>query len=256
MPTISAGATSSITLVAGQTVTFSPGAGEALTYEVTRSSILIGGGRITSGRTLGPYEAGDVMTITADRGAADYSLDIYTDPADSASHGKVRILKATTGTYTVTGGTAGTKTTLLTVALPDDDWSIANLNVRLVIEYGVYYTNSDNTKTYGIDIGTTAGTAVALRTQAPTDTGTASETTRMVVQRDAANSTRLRIEIPNNYRVFGNAAGSGATVGTLASASINPDTTGMSLFFHGAVDPNTEAITFEHVYVALEKAEQ
>ena len=58
-----------------------------------------------------------------------------------------RVLKATTGSLQRTGGTEGTKTTLLEVPLTDG-W-LSDPTVRLVIEYAANYTNSANTKNYG-----------------------------------------------------------------------------------------------------------
>lgn len=164
--------------------------------------------------------------------------------------GQSRVLKATTGALQLTGGTAGVKTTLLTVALPDG--LLSDPTVRLVIEYATNYTNSANVKNYGIDIGSTAGTAVTLRSQAPTTT--ASETTLFVMQRSTTTPARFWIALPNNARVFGTAPGSGATSGVLASASIDPAATGQNLYFWAQINPNTEQITFETIYVKLEKA--
>lgn len=176
------------------------------------------------------------------------TITIYPEAYNSNG---VKILKSTTGAYQLTGGTAGVKTTLLQVPIPDG-W-LSDLSVRMVIQYAVDYTNSANTKQFGVDIGATAGTAVTLRSQSPTTTGQATDL--VVVQRNAASPSRFWIVVPNNARVFGSPAGSGSTVGVAASASIDPDATGQSLFFWAQINPNTEQVTFEHIFVSLERAE-
>ena len=77
MPTISAGTTATITLAANQTVSFAPDPGETATYVVTRAGATVGGDRVTGQRTVGPFAEGDSMSITADRGAVDYTLGTY-----------------------------------------------------------------------------------------------------------------------------------------------------------------------------------
>lgn len=203
--------------------------------------IIDAAGRVIGYRNLATDQ--DEAVLTASQVAA---------VAELLTNGHRRVLKATTGAVQLTGGVAGTKTTLMQVTLPDE-W-LSDPTVRLVIEYAVNYTNSANVKNYGIDIGATAGTAVAIRTQAPTTT--ASETTLLVMQRSTSSPSRFYLTIPNNFRLFGNAAGAGATAGVLASASIDPAATGQSLFFWATINPNTEQVTFEHIYVALERSEQ
>lgn len=150
-------------------------------------------------------------------------------------------------------GTAGVKTTLFEVPIPNGFLNL--LNVRLDIEYAANYTNSANLKQYGIDLGSSAGTAVNIRQQSPAAVGLASETTRLVMGRSNIDPARFWITIPNNYRVFGNAPGAGATAGVLASALLDPNAAAdWSLFFWAQLSNAGEQISFEHITVALDRS--
>jgi hypothetical protein len=88
MTTVSAGASGSYTFAANEQATISPTQGEACEVEVRRAGVLIAGRRVTTELSIGPFDAGDVMQLTAQRGAVDYTISAYagshTDTLDSA----------------------------------------------------------------------------------------------------------------------------------------------------------------------------
>lgn len=170
--------------------------------------------------------------------------------------GQTRVLKSFTGRSQLTGGTVNTKTVLMEVPIPDG--ALADLSIRMDIELSINYTNNANTKSWGVALGTSsaAGGTVAgsvdLRTISPTTT--ASITDKIIVQRSAETPTRLYLVVPNNARIMGTNATSGATVGVLASASINPDAVSQSLWIWGRLDTaNTDQVSLEHLFVQLQK---
>lgn len=79
MTTVSAGASGSYTFAANEQATISPTQGEACEVEVRRAGALIAGRRITTELSIGPFDAGDVMQLTAQRGAVDYTISTYND---------------------------------------------------------------------------------------------------------------------------------------------------------------------------------
>lgn len=170
--------------------------------------------------------------------------------------GQALILKSFTGRSQLTGGTVGTKTVLMEVPIPDSSFS--DLSVRMDIELSINYTNNANTKSWGVAVGTgsaaggTVAGSVDLRTISPTTTASISD--KIVVQRSAESPTRLYLVVPNNARIFGTNATSGPTVGVLASASIDPTSTGLSLWIWGRLDTaNTDQVSLEHLFVQLQR---
>lgn len=79
MTTVSAGSSSSYTFAQNEQALVSPAQGEACEVEVRKAGALIAGRRITSEMSFGPFDAGDVMQLTAQRGAVDYTISTYTD---------------------------------------------------------------------------------------------------------------------------------------------------------------------------------
>lgn len=77
MPTVAAGSTASYTLPSQQQITLTFDQGERAEWEVRRSGTLVASGSATTTRTIGPFNAGDVLSITASRGAVDYAAASY-----------------------------------------------------------------------------------------------------------------------------------------------------------------------------------
>lgn len=77
MTTVSAGATGTYTFSATGTVDIALTAGDSAGVTITRGSS-ISGQTLTSSRNIGPFLSGDVMTITARRGAVTYTINAYT----------------------------------------------------------------------------------------------------------------------------------------------------------------------------------
>lgn len=76
MTTVSAGTASTYTFSQGESVTVSPDAGEAAQVIVTCAGVQKAGTVITATRTLGPFNAGDLLSVTALRGDVDYTVQI------------------------------------------------------------------------------------------------------------------------------------------------------------------------------------
>ena len=74
MPNVAAGTTASYTFTSRQTIGFTTDPGEALTYQVLRAGATIAAGRGTSDASIGPFLTGDVLSVTAQRGAVDYTI--------------------------------------------------------------------------------------------------------------------------------------------------------------------------------------
>ena len=74
MTTISAGASGSYTFAQNEQALISPAQGEACQLTVLRSGVVIDSRRVTTEKVIGPFSAGDVMTLTAQRGAVDYTV--------------------------------------------------------------------------------------------------------------------------------------------------------------------------------------
>ena len=75
MPNVAAGTTASYTFTSRQTIGFTTDPGEALTYQVLRAGATIASGRATSDSSIGPFLTGDVLSVTAQRGAVDYNIN-------------------------------------------------------------------------------------------------------------------------------------------------------------------------------------
>lgn len=77
MTTVSAGATASETLTATSTVTITPAANGTAFATIKRGARLLYSHELRHAETVGPYLTDDVLTITAARGAVDYTVDAY-----------------------------------------------------------------------------------------------------------------------------------------------------------------------------------
>jgi hypothetical protein len=77
MTTVSAGATGTATLAATSTINITLDPTEKAYVTVARGAVTLFGGSIASSCTIGPYLTGDVFTITAQRGAVDYTVSPY-----------------------------------------------------------------------------------------------------------------------------------------------------------------------------------
>ena len=105
MPNVSAGTSASVTLSGAQTIEFSLDQNEEAQVIVTRSGVQRYGGSVRSSMTIGPYLSGDVLTITASRGAVDYTLASYSDPQiDAAESAAIHTLVSGAGTYVNANG--------------------------------------------------------------------------------------------------------------------------------------------------------
>ena len=266
-------------LTQGQTATLAMVKADSVTIESGQSMVSIEypvGTKIFEGRgarTFGPFTGGS-LKITATAGTCEYEYADGSDPvaaitgtpSDQAAFqalvsgagisGQAYILKSFTGRSQLTGGTAGVKTALMEVPIPDG-W-LSRLDVRMDIELAINYTNNADNKEWGVALG--AGSAFGGTVAASVDlrqltgTTTASITDKIVVQRSAETPTRLYLALPNNARSFGTNAGAGATIGALASASIDPDATGRSLWVWARNPVNTaNQISLEHLFVQMQR---
>lgn len=77
MPTISAGSAGSYTFTGTQTITITCDPAEVALWEVSRAGRVVASSRAGNDQVIGPFQAGDVLTITAARGAIDYTVNAY-----------------------------------------------------------------------------------------------------------------------------------------------------------------------------------
>lgn len=164
-------------------------------------------------------------------------------------------LKSFTGRSQLTGGTPATKMPLMEVPLPNG-W-ISRLDVRLNIEASYNWTNSANTKEWGVAIGDSSSiggdvnSTVDFRTLSFTTTASISD--KLVIGRNGATPSRLYLAVPNNARIFGTNATTGTTVGVLASALIDPDAVDQSIWIWGRIANAADQISLEHLSVRFER---
>jgi hypothetical protein len=74
MPTISAGSSSTFTLAFNATVNLVVDQGESVSIVVLRRGVQVFGQRVSVSQSFGPFLSGDVVQITAQKGAANYTL--------------------------------------------------------------------------------------------------------------------------------------------------------------------------------------
>lgn len=84
MPTVAAGTSASATLAGSQTIALALDPNEEAQVSIARSGAQVYGASVRTSMTIGPYLSGDVLTITAARGAVDYTLASYSDPVIDA----------------------------------------------------------------------------------------------------------------------------------------------------------------------------
>lgn len=85
MTTVTAGATGTYTLTGPQTIAIDVAANEQAQAIVIRAGVQIYGDTVRSGTVIGPFLAGDVFTLTAQRGDVDYTVASYSDPSIDAA---------------------------------------------------------------------------------------------------------------------------------------------------------------------------
>jgi len=81
MPTVAAGSTASHTFTAPATVVITFDPNEEAVVAVSRGGRPLFGQRMATSRSVGPFQTGDVLTLTASRGAVDYEVFPYVAPA-------------------------------------------------------------------------------------------------------------------------------------------------------------------------------
>jgi hypothetical protein len=84
MTAVTIGDTSSTTLDAVSTVSVDLGPSEAAHVVVRRDGVPVFSQALKSSRTIGPFQIGDVVSVTAQRGTVDYTVDAFAVPVGLA----------------------------------------------------------------------------------------------------------------------------------------------------------------------------
>lgn len=163
-----------------------------------------------------------------------------------------RTLKNFTGQNVLTGGTINTKTLLMQVPLPDGCLLDYRAGIRVSAIFG--FTMNTNSKACGVDIGTSFGTASNMwgRTRASATSG--AESILIDFQRSPLDSTKLLLAY-GQAAPYEGAPNNNISTYTLHH-SINPASTGLSLYFWGnLITANTDQVTLARAKVELAVAE-
>ena len=108
MPTVTAGTSTSETLSARSTVAVTLDSAERAIVSVARLGAQVARDLVSNGSTVGPYLAGDVLTVEALRGDVDYTVTAYTPAYPSKLEESLTSLQVAWVQSSVSGGVAVT----------------------------------------------------------------------------------------------------------------------------------------------------
>lgn len=164
-----------------------------------------------------------------------------------------RVLKNFTGANVLTGGTINTKTLLMQVAIPDGALADAKAGIRLSGYFGC--TMNTNSKSFGIDIGTSFGAGTSLWTKTLSSGTAGAQSFLLDIQQNPANAAQILI----GYSAGVTTEGSGGAINTstyTTTVVIDPASTGLSLYLWGnVITANTDQVTLARCKIDLVTAE-
>jgi len=164
-----------------------------------------------------------------------------------------RVLKNFTGVNQLTGGTINAKTLLMQVSIPDGLLLDYKASIRIS---GIFvFTMNTNSKTFGVDIGTSfaSGTGVWSRTRSSASSG--EDSLLVDLQRYSLDGTKIIMSYGSSVAIEGNP--NIASSGTGTQISIDPNTTGLYLYFWGNLNTaNTDSVVLNRAFVETFIAEQ
>lgn len=165
-----------------------------------------------------------------------------------------RTLLNYTGANVLTGGTSNTKTLLLEVPLPNG-WALDyKAGLRISAYFG--FSLNANSKSYGIDFGTSFGSAINLWSRTRSLATQGLESTLIDLQRSPLNRDQYIRGYGGNMSTEGVGATNTSSYNTSLSTAPSPETNGTSIFFWGTlVTSNADQVTLARAKVDLCVAE-
>lgn len=165
-----------------------------------------------------------------------------------------RTLLNYTGATVLTGGTANTKTLLKQVVLPDG-WALDyKAGLRISAYFG--FSLNTNSKAYGVDFGTSFGSAITLWSRTRNSATQGIESTLIDLQRSPLNRTNYIMGYGGNMSTEGIGAINTSGYTTALTTAPAPDVNGTSIFFWGnLITSNADQITLARAKVDLNVAE-
>lgn len=208
------------------------------------------------GSTLTRYDDG-VITNTDDRlpvsgikGATGVVTGILVDTTPVSY---TRVLKNFTGSNILSGGTVNTKTLLMQVPIPNGALADAKAGIRMSGYFGC--TLNTNSKSFGIDIGTSFGAGTSLWTKTLSSGTAGAQSFLLDIQQDPTNAAQILI----GYSAGVTLEGSGGAVNTstyTTAVAVNPATNGLNLYLWGnVITANTDQVTLARCKIDLVTAE-
>lgn len=208
------------------------------------------------GVTLSRYDDGVIVTaddrlpVSGIKGSTGVVTGLLVDTTPVSF---TRVLKNFTGANTLTGGTANTKTLLMQVPIPNGALADSKAGIRMSGYFGC--TLNTNSKSFGIGIGTTFGSATSLWTKTLNSATSGAQSFLVDIQQNPSNATQILI----GYSAGLTLEGSGGAVNTAtytSTVAVDPATSGLSIFLWGnVITANTDQVTLARCKIDLVTAE-
>lgn len=173
---------------------------------------------------------------------------------DNVSKGMSRCLLNYTGATVLTGGTVGAKTLLKQVVLPDG-WALDyKAGLRISAFFG--FSLNTNSKSFGVDFGTSFGTAVTLWSRTRNSASHGAESVLLDMQRSPLLRTVYLVGYGGNISTEGIGVVNTSSYTTSLTTAVDPEVNGTSLYFWGTLNTvNTDQVTLARAKVDLSVAE-
>lgn len=154
-----------------------------------------------------------------------------------------RYLKGAVAVATLTGGSAGVETLMLTVPLGT---LMANYRTRLTVNGAFLYTLNTNNKTATIKIGETPGTAAAVWARTRNSATNGLDAFEVKLQRNPNNGGQIVTTIGNNANYYGHGPINSATLSAVDTLAMDNS---LNLYFFGTLAVITDAIALDDLEV-------